>query len=66
MTATEIARLINMSPKQCRDAIYQTLLDGEAISVIRPNTPKGKGHPRYRVADLLRAWKFDHPLAAVA
>lgn len=63
-TVTEIARLISMSPKQCREAIYQSLTEGKTISIIRPLSAKGKGHARYKIADVLRAWKFEHPLAA--
>ena len=63
MRVPEIAKLVGMSNKQVREAIYCSLAEGQIISVIRPKSAKGYGHPRYKVADVLRAWRYDHPLA---
>jgi hypothetical protein len=63
MTAAQLSRLTGLSPRQTREAIYLSLADGEQIGVIRPKSAKGYGHPRYKVSDLMRAWRYDHPLA---
>lgn len=63
MTVAQVSRYTGLSKQQTREAIYQTLSAGGYIEVIRPKSAKGYGHPRYKVSDLMRAWKFDHPLA---
>lgn len=63
MSRKQLGEYFGMSRTQITEAIYQSLADGESISVIRPNSAKGKGHPRYKVSDILRAWKYEHPLA---
>ena len=65
MTVPQLSRLTGLSPRQTREAIYQSLAAGEQITAIRPNSAKGYGHPRYKVSDLMRAWNYEHPLAMV-
>ena len=63
MGVSDLATLVGMSKQQVREAIYCSLAEGQIIGCIRPKSAKGLGHPRYKVADILRAWKYEHPLA---
>ena len=63
MSRSQLADFYGMSKRGIEEAILQTLADGHYIRIKRPPSPKGKGHPRYNLADLERAWTYEHPLA---
>lgn len=63
MGIADLAELVGMSKQQVREGIYYSLADGQVIECLRLKSAKGYGHPRYKVADVLRAWKYEHPLA---
>lgn len=66
MNKAQLAGHFGMSKRGIEEAILQTLAEGYHIGMMRPKSAKGLGHPRYNVADIERAWRYEHPLALAA
>lgn len=58
----QLGKLFGMSKKCVDNGITQSLLQGKKIRMVRPPSPKGLGHPRYWVADVIKAWEYTDPL----
>lgn len=58
----QLGKLFGMSKKAVENCINQSLLQGKKIRMVRPPSPKGLGHPRYWVDDVIAAWEYTDPL----
>ena len=63
LNKVQLAREFGMSKRGIEEALTQSLLQGQKIRIIRPPSAKGKGHPRYCVSDVEKAWRYDSPLS---
>lgn len=63
MNRVQLAAYFGMSVRGVEEGIRQSLINGYKIKTIRPPSAKGQGHPRYKVADVERAWNYNHPLS---
>lgn len=63
MNRVQLASYFGMSVRGVEEGIRQAIIGGHQIKVIRPASAKGYGHPRYKVADIERAWSYEHPLS---
>lgn len=63
MNRVQLASYFGMSVRGVEEGIRQAIQNGHEITVIRPASARGHGHPRYKVADILKAWRYSHPLA---
>lgn len=66
MNKAQLAKHFGMSKRCVEEGLELSLLSGAKISIIRPPSPKGKGHPRYKVSDVEKAWMYESPLSPPA